>query len=150
MVSGPKELQALLLARGETVSCAESLTGGLLASALSGTPGASTVFRGGVVSYATEVKRSVLGVTAPGVISAECAMQMAAGVRSLLVSDWALSTTGVAGPDLQEDQPVGTVFLGIAGPGGTHTVELALAGNRDEIRAATVREAIAALAASLA
>lgn len=138
----PEDLQALLVARGETVACAESLTGGELAALLSSTPGASAVFRGGVVSYATEVKRSVLGVTADRVISEECAIQMAEGVRSLLGADWGLSTTGVAGPDSQEDQPVGTVFVGVAGPHGSHAVQLALSGSRAEIRRATCEAAL--------
>ncbi|HWU32435.1 MAG TPA: nicotinamide-nucleotide amidohydrolase family protein, partial [Marmoricola sp.] len=128
----PEDLQALLAARGETVACAESLTGGELAALLSRAPGASAVFRGGVVSYATEVKRNVLGVTADHVISEECAIQMAESVRSLLGSDWGVSTTGVAGPDSQEGQPVGTVFVGIAGPQGASAARLWLSGTRDE------------------
>lgn len=141
----PEALQALLLARGETVCCAESLTGGSLAALLSQTPGASAVFLGGVVSYATEVKRAVLGVDATHVVSAECALQMATGVRTLLGADWALSTTGVAGPDSQDGEPVGTVFIGIAGAAGTHAVRLALSGTRAEIRDATCRAAISEL-----
>lgn len=141
----PEDLQALLAGRGETVACAESLTGGELAALLSRTPGASTVFRGGIVSYAAEVKRDVLGVTAPQVISEECAVQMAAGVRMLMKADWGLSTTGVAGPDSQEDQPVGTVFVGIAGPDGASVVRLALGGTRAEIRAETCAAVITAL-----
>lgn len=145
----PETLQALLLDRGETVSCAESLTGGSLAVLLSETPGSSGVFRGGVVSYATEVKRDVLGVTAEKVISAECATQMASGVRALLGSDWALSTTGVAGPESQEDQPVGTVFVGIAGPRGVRAIPLSLRGSRDEIRRATCEAALSELVGDL-
>lgn len=144
-MTSPEALQALLLARGETVACAESLTGGSLAALLSRTPGASAVFLGGVISYATEVKRQILGVTAAEVISAECALQMARGVRSLMAADWALSTTGVAGPDSQEDQPVGTVFVGIAGPDGARAIHLDLSGTRAEIRNATCEAAIAEL-----
>ena len=103
-----------LLGRGETVACAESITGGGLADLLSGTPGASATFVGGVVSYATSVKRDLLGVTAAQVVSADCAAQLASGVRSLLGSDWAVSTTGVAGPEKQDDKPVGTVYVGVA------------------------------------
>jgi PncC family amidohydrolase len=146
----PEALQAALLARGETICCAESLTGGELATLLSRTPGASAVFRGGVVSYATEVKRSVLGVTAPRVVSADCAVQMAAGARALLGADWALATTGVAGPDAQDDEPVGTVFIGIAGPDGVRAVLVALSGTRAEIRAAACAAAIDELSAALA
>ena len=87
-----------------------------------------------MVSYASEVKRDVLGVTAERVVSADCAEQMATGVRQLLGVDWALSTTGVAGPDEQEGQAVGTVYVGIAGPQRVRSVRLALEGDRAEIR----------------
>ena len=132
----------LLLARGETVGCAESLTGGELAATLSGPAGSSATFVGAVVSYATEVKRNLLGVTADHVVSAECAVQMAVGARDLLGVDWALSTTGVAGPDRQEDQPVGTVHLGIAGPSGARSVQLALEGDRSSVRRAACAGAL--------
>lgn len=138
-----------LLSRGETVCCAESLTGGRLADLLSGTPGASATFRGGIVSYATEVKRSVLGVTASQVVSADCAAQMATGARELLGADWALATTGVAGPERQDDRPVGTVYIALAGPAGVHAQRLALAGDRDEIRRQAARSAIEVLADEL-
>ena len=144
-----KALHEALRARGQTVACAESLTGGELAAALSAVPGASVIFVGGVVSYATEVKRSVLGVTAELVISPDCAEQMASGVRALLGADWAVSTTGVAGPDLQEGQPVGTVFVGVSGPSGTTSVRLALSGDRAGVRADAVTGAVAALASAV-
>jgi nicotinamide-nucleotide amidase len=137
---GRSVLEALR-AVGQTVACAESLTGGELAALLSGTPGASATFVGGVVSYATAVKRHVLHVTSERVISAECAEQMATGVRDLLAADWALSTTGVAGPDTQEDQPAGTVHVGLAGPTGVRSRLLHLDGDRAGIRAATCRAA---------
>ena len=148
----PEVLQAIqsrLSARGETVACAESLTGGELAAALSAAPGASDTFLGAVVSYATDVKREVLGVTADKVITAECAEQMAAGAKRLLRADWALSTTGVAGPDRQEDQPVGTVFVGLAGPDGVRSVRLDLDGDRAAIRGATCRAALEELIGEL-
>lgn len=135
-------VHAALRGRGATVACAESLTGGELCAALSAAPGASDTLRGGVVSYATEVKRSVLGVTAERVITAECAEQMAAGVRALLVADWGISTTGVAGPTRQEDQPVGTVFVGIAGAHGVRSVQLDLDGDRIAIRGRAVRRVL--------
>ncbi len=140
----------LLRERGQTVGCAESLTGGELAATLSGPAGSSTVFAGAVVSYATDVKRSLLGVTASQVVSAECAVQMALGVRDLLRVDWALATTGVAGPDRQEDQPVGTVHLGIAGPSGARSVQLALGGDRSSIRRAACAGALYLLFTELA
>ena len=135
-------LHHALQQRGERVACAESLTGGELAALLSGTPGASATFAGGVVSYATEVKRHLLGVTAELVVSADCAAQMARGVQTLMQVDWALSTTGVAGPDRQEEQPPGTVFVGVAGPRGVSYAHLSLVGDRSSIRSATCAAAL--------
>ena len=135
-------LHLVLEERGATLGCAESLTGGELAAALSSPPGASATFVGGVVSYATELKRRLLGVTADRVVSADCAEQMAAGARNLLGVDWALSTTGVAGPDLQEGEAVGTVYVGIAGPHASWARRLDLEGDRSSIRSATCAAAI--------
>jgi PncC family amidohydrolase len=134
-----------LRARAETVGCAESVTGGGLADLLSGTPGASATYVGGVVSYATRVKRDLLGVTAAQVVSADCAAQLATGVRELLGTDWAVSTTGVAGPDTQDDQPVGTVYVGVAGPAGVVVRRLSVDGDRRAIRAQACRKAVEAL-----
>lgn len=139
------EVHQRLLARGETVACAESLTGGGLADLLSGTPGASATFVGGVVSYATSVKRDLLGVTASQVVSADCASQMAVGARALLGADWVLATTGVAGPEKQDDRPVGTVYVAVAGPLRVEVHRLALAGDRAQIRAGAGRSALEAL-----
>ncbi len=136
------DLHALLEERGATIASAESLTGGGLADLLSGTAGASASYVGGVVSYATSVKVAVLGVPAHlvelyGVVSEECAGAMATGARDLMGATWAVSTTGVAGPTEQDGQPVGTVFVGIAGPGGVTVAGLALDGDRAAIRAQT-------------
>jgi nicotinamide-nucleotide amidase len=139
-----------LLGRGETVACAESITGGGLADLLSGTPGASATYLGGVVSYATRIKRELLGVTASQVVSADCASQLATGVRTLMRSDWAISTTGVAGPAKQDDKPVGTVYVGVAGPLGVQVHRLSLHGERREIRAGACRAAVQALVDELA
>ena len=142
-MNGPAAaLHAELDARGQTVGCAESLTGGELAALLSATPGASRTFAGGVVTYATELKRRLLHVTASEIVSAECAVQMATSVRELLDVDWALATTGVAGPDRQEDQPAGTVFLGLAGRSSARVVRLALDGDRTTIRSAACTQAV--------
>jgi nicotinamide-nucleotide amidase len=100
-----------LLERGLTLAVAESVTGGLIASRLVGVAGASTWFVGGVVSYASEVKFDLLNVPVGPVVSAEAAEAMATGVRTLLKSDIGLSVTGVAGPDEQDGQPAGTVFV---------------------------------------
>ena len=133
------------------MSTAESLTGGHLAAGLTAVPGASAVYLGGVVAYATEVKVSVLGVSAAlvhehGVVSAECALAMAHGVRDLTGSTYALSTTGVAGPTQQEGKPVGTVYVGLCGPSWSESLALTLVGTRSEIVGRTVDEALAALA----
>ena len=132
------------------MACAESITGGGLADLLSGTPGASATYVGGVVSYATRVKRELLGVTAAIVVSADCASQMASGVRKLMDADWAVSTTGVAGPETQDDQPVGTVFVGVSGPHGESVRRLDLEGDRAQIRALAGREAVQVLLDELA
>ncbi len=136
---------------GATLATAESITGGRLAARVTDAPGASAVYAGGVVSYATEVKVAVLGVpddlvAEHGVVSEECARSMADGVRALMGTTYGVSTTGVAGPDTQEGQPVGTVFVGLAGPDRTRVLRLALTGGRSDIQAATVDEALSALA----
>jgi nicotinamide-nucleotide amidase len=132
-------LHGELVRRGLTIATAESITGGALADLVSASPGASQTFLGGVVSYATEVKVSVLGVGEDtvekyGVVSVECAKEMADGARRLVGAEWAVSTTGVAGPAEQEGKPVGTVFVGVAGQDGTDAHELHLEGDRAEIR----------------
>jgi len=149
------DLLTALRDRGQTLAVAESLTGGLLAAGIVDVPGSSTVFRGGVVAYASDLKESVLGVPAEvvegsGVVSVACAEAMALGVRRLLGADWALSTTGVAGPDPQEGHPAGTVFVGLAGPDGVlETLALVLEGDRAAVRSSTVTAALDRLAAIL-
>ena len=103
--------------RGLTLGLAESLTGGLAASRLVNVPGASTWFRGSVVSYASEVKFDVLGVPEGPVVSEDAARAMAEGARRVLGADVGLSITGVAGPAEQDGRPPGTVFVGLARPG---------------------------------
>ncbi len=146
---------AELTRRGETVAVAESLTGGLLLAALIAVPGASAVVNGGVVAYNTAIKRSVLGVDAGllarrGAVDPDVARQMADRVRRVLAvdsrdADYGLATTGVAGPDPQDGQQPGTVYLGIASAAGIRSVCLRLAGGRAAIREATVQAALAAL-----
>jgi nicotinamide-nucleotide amidase len=111
------EVLRLCEARGWTVGVAESLTGGFVGARLANVPGASRTFRGSIASYATEVKRSVLGVTAEKVVSEEAVKQMAEGAQRVLGADVAVSLSGVAGPHEMEGQPVGTVWYGIAVPG---------------------------------
>lgn len=147
-------VHGLLLQREQTVATAESLTGGRLGMLLTETPGSSATYVGGVVAYATGLKVSVLGVPEEvverhGVVSAECAVAMARGVHALTGVTYALSTTGVAGPDTQEGKPAGTVFVGIAGPGTETALALELVGSRYEIRDRTCAEALSALRAML-
>jgi len=138
-------IAARLVARGLTLAVAESLTGGLIASRLVNVPGASTWFRGGVVSYASEVKFDVLGVPEGPVISGDAAEAMASGVRELLNADVAISVTGVAGPDPQEDQVPGTVFVGLDLEGNRSHVRLRLPGDRPRVRAYSAISALDAL-----
>ncbi len=124
----------LLLARGQTLGLAESLTGGLVGSRCAAVPGASNWYRGAVVSYATDVKFSVLGVPEGPVVTEDAAVAMALGAAKVLGSDVGLGVTGVAGPEEQEGQPVGTVFLGVALDGKTEAVQMRLPGDRDRVR----------------
>lgn len=125
---------ALLLRRGATLAIAESVTGGLISSRVVGVAGASRWFRGSVVSYASEVKFDVLGVSPGPVVSAEAAIEMARGAARALGADVGLAVTGVAGPDEQDGQPVGTVFFGIADGAYGHSESVKLPGDRDRIR----------------
>ncbi|MFJ4596310.1 CinA family protein [Kitasatospora sp. NPDC088861] len=136
-----------LRARGGTLAVAESLTGGLLAAALVDVPGASATFRGSVTAYATELKASVLGVdegllAVYGPVHPVVAGQMAEGVRRLLGATYGIATTGVAGPDPQDGQPVGTVHLAVAGPEGTLVSSPRLSGGRARIRHGAVTAAL--------
>ena len=123
MTSMAADVLRLLTVKGETLAVAESLTGGLVAAELAAVPGASKAFRGSVTAYATDLKRDVLGVDAAlldrrGAVDPQVAAQMAAGVRKVLGADWGIATTGVAGPEPQDGQPVGTVFVAVDGPSG--------------------------------
>ncbi|MEU2495269.1 nicotinamide-nucleotide amidohydrolase family protein [Streptomyces sp. NPDC007883] len=145
----------LLAERGESLAVAESLTGGLVAAELTSVPGASKSFLGSVTAYATALKRDLLGVDGAllaehGAVHAEVAAQMAAGVRARTGAGWGIATTGVAGPDPQDGQPVGTVFVAVAGPGGSRKVaRLRLNGDRSEIRRESVRSVLELLAGEL-
>lgn len=124
-----------LIAKGLTLGLAESVTGGLIASRLVNIPGASQWFRGGVVSYASEVKFDLLKVPVGPVVSAQAAEAMAEGARSVLGSDIGLAVTGVAGPDSQDGQKPGTVFVAVATSKGTSHTLLSLPGDRPRVRA---------------
>ena len=148
------ELLARMAEGGETLAVAESLTGGLLADAFVSVPGASAVFVGGVVSYATRIKSEVLGVSADllarvGAPDPEVAVAMAVGVRQLLRSTVALATTGVAGPESQDGKPPGTVYVALATPRRTRVSATHVAGTRQQVRFAAVRHALDLLADEL-
>jgi PncC family amidohydrolase len=144
-----------LRGRAATLATAESLTGGQLAVLMTQIPGSSEVYRGGIVAYATEVKVGVLDVPESlveryGVVSAECAVAMARGVRRVTEATYGVSTTGVAGPERQEGKPVGTVFVGFAGPDGHEAVlALELVGDRESIQDRACEEALNAVVAQL-
>lgn len=144
------DLTQALEARAESVSTAESLTGGLLCAYLTAAPGASATVRGGVVAYMTEVKSSVLGVDEGllrehGAVSAPTAISLARNARRLFGSTWAMATTGVAGPTEQEGKAVGTVYVAAAGPDAAAVVHLQLHGDRVRIREQSCAAAIGVL-----
>jgi nicotinamide-nucleotide amidase len=146
-VTAAERVVARLTAAGQTLAVAESLTGGLLAARVVDVPGASAVLRGAVVAYATDLKHTLLGVDADllarhGAVHPQVAEQMATGVRLRLGAYWGLSTTGVAGPDAQDGQPPGTVYIALAWSDGVRVVPLVLPGARAQIRVATVDAAL--------
>ncbi|RNL86191.1 CinA family protein [Halostreptopolyspora alba] len=137
-----------LRARAGTVATAESLTGGLIGATLTEVAGASATYRGGVVAYATPLKEGLLGVPSSllrehGAVHPDVACAMARGVRERVVATFGLAVTGVAGPEPQDGQPVGTVFVAIAGPGeGGAVEEFHFDGERALVRRRTVEEAL--------
>lgn len=149
-----REVVAALVTQRLTLATAESLTGGLLAGALSAVPGVSAVFRGGVIAYATDVKHSLVGVdrdllARAGAVDQQVAAQMASGVRERLGADVGLSTTGVAGPEPQDGHAPGVVWVGLAdareraGPVGLDASVVAT--SRAAVRRATVLRALTVL-----
>jgi nicotinamide-nucleotide amidase len=148
--AGVAEILETLIARGESISVAESLTGGGLAQALTSLPGSSQIFRGSVTAYQNEIKDSLLKVPNEllsefGAVSEEVAVSMAAGIKDLFGSTWSISTTGVAGPGPSEGVAAGTVWVAIDGP-ISQTLQLELSGTREIVRNATIAGAIAAFA----
>ncbi len=139
---------SLLIRRGETVAFAESCTGGRLASLMIDCPGASAAVLEGRITYSNAAKMSALGVRpetllAHGAVSAECAREMAEGARLASGATWALSTTGVAGPDGgTREKPVGLVYIGIAGPGGARAEKFSFRGDRDWVRTLACQNAL--------
>lgn len=144
---------AELRRRDQTVATAESLTGGLLGTRLTAVPGASASYVGGVISYATRLKQTLVGVdpdilAALGPVAAPTAAAMATGVARRCAADWGVATTGVAGPDPQDGHPVGEVYVAVAYP-AEDRVEvraLRLTGDRPAIRGSAAAEALDLLA----
>jgi len=149
------QVARLLTDANMTVAVAESCTAGGLAVALTSLPGSSRFFRGGVVAYDNAVKTSLLGVgrsaiDAQGAVSAATAEAMAANCRSLLETDFAVSITGIAGPDGgTESKPVGLVFVGLATRRETSSRRFQFAGSREDVRAAAVHAALRFLHAAI-
>lgn len=159
MTSLASRVIAQLIDAHQSVATCESLSAGLLAATLADVPGASAALRGGLITYATDLKAELAGV--PQEVLAECgpvavdtAMAMAAGARVRCGADWGISLTGVAGPDTQDGHPVGEVWVGIATPNGQNTAVLAgrlvgeselLVGDRDAIRRQSVAAALTLL-----
>lgn len=142
---------AELARRRRTLALAESCTGGLIAKRLTDVPGASAYFLAGAVTYADRTKEELLGVrretlAAHGAVSEETAREMAEGARRAAAADYAVSVTGIAGPTGgTPEKPVGTVWICVAGPGGTDARRLQLAGDREEIRERSAQAALALL-----
>lgn len=153
--SPARDLLELLRERGWSIATAESLTGGLVSSAIVDVPGASTSLRGGIVAYDTRAKHTLLGVDAGllatrGPVDPDVSRQMAAGARGALEldgvpADVGLSTTGVAGPDAADGHPVGTVYVAVATPHAVRVRHATFDGDRPSIRRAAV-EAVLELA----
>jgi nicotinamide-nucleotide amidase len=159
----------VLSQHGRTIATAESLTGGMIGAAITSVPGASAVYRGGVISYATDLKSGLAGVpdtvlARHGAVSEQTAVAMARGVALRCGADWGIAVTGVAGPEEQEGNPAGTVYCAVSGPSGTAAAGADGAGtdvvypseeggpcwvrgfefdgDRGQVRAATVRGAL--------
>ncbi|MDX2970709.1 CinA family protein [Kribbella solani] len=151
--SAVERLVTLLGERGVTVATAESLTGGMVGAVLTGVPGVSAVYRGGVVVYATDLKAELAGVpedllAAVGPVHPDTAAALATGVRMRLGADYGLATTGVAGPDPQAGVSAGTVYVAAAGARSVQVRKLQLNGDRETIRRASV-QAVLELGAAL-
>lgn len=149
------QVVAALIGDRATVATAESLTGGLIGATITAVPGASRAYLGGLVVYATPLKHSLGGVDQAvldtyGAVSSQTAVELAQGVRDRTGADWGIAVTGVAGPDSQEGQRPGTVWLALTGPQRRGCVKLlALNGDREQIRVQTVDAALSELLALL-
>lgn len=144
------EVVAALVARQETVATCESLTGGLVVAELTTVPGSSAVVRGGLVTYATDLKTSLAGVEADlidenGVVSVPVAEAMARGARLTCGATWGIGLTGVAGPDRVDGLAPGTVCIAVAGADRVTSVQEQFGGDRADVRRQSVERALALL-----
>ena len=140
----------LLRKRSESISCAESITGGALTSALVSISGASEVLLGSIVAYSKEMKMNQLGLSAElidekGLVSKEVALEMAKGARQKLGSTWAISSTGSAGPRALDGSSPGEIWIAILGPARQESVKLSLNGARQEVINGAVESALTLL-----
>jgi len=143
-----EKLVKLLKEKNMTVTTAESCTGGMIASAIISVAGASACFKEGYITYSNEAKKKLLGVREDTlkqhtVVSAQVAQEMAAGAAKKAESSLAVSVTGVAGPDPDEGNPVGLVYIGIAFKGSVYASRFQFAGSREEIQRQAACEALA-------
>ena len=144
-----------LKSRVETLSIAESITGGALTSEIVNIPGASHILKGSIVAYSVEIKVRELSVSQElidraGVVSEEVALAMANGIRARMNTTWSIASTGVAGPGPHQGIAAGTVWLAIVGPDTRETVRLALDGDREKVRRGAVESALGVFARILA
>lgn len=147
-----RALVADLTVRRQTVATAESLTAGLVAATLAGVPGASAVLRGGLVTYTVDTKVDLAGVAPElladvGPVAEPTARALAVGAQQRCGATWGVGLTGVAGPEPHGGHPVGTVYVGLAGPVDTEVVTLRLDGTRWQIRLVAAHEALRRLRA---
>lgn len=153
-IDAARELVARAGEAGITVATAESCTAGLIAARIADVPGASAVLNGGAVTYTEAIKERVLGVSAETLathtaVSAPCAREMALGARRVFAADLAVSATGYAGPGGGTDEePVGTVYLGLAAASGVRAVRCRFEGGRAAVRAQAAARALELLAAA--
>ncbi len=140
----------LLRERRESISCAESITGGALTSALVSVSGASDVLLGSIVAYSKEMKMNQLGLSAElidekGLVSKEVALEMAKGAKQKLGSSWAISSTGSAGPRALDGSSPGEIWIAIVGPDRQESMKLSLNGARQEVISGAVESALTLL-----
>jgi nicotinamide-nucleotide amidase len=140
-----------LKSKGESLSVAESITGGALTSEIVSVPGASHILKGSIVAYSVEIKMRELSVPQElidraSVVSEEVALAMADGIRARMNTTWSIASTGVAGPGPHQGIAAGTVWLAIVGPNTRETVKLALEGDRETVRRGAVESALGVFA----